>query len=84
MDTSREPLVVRGAVVALVDALIHLLVVFGVVLTAAQVEAVSGFVNVASVVAVVVWSRGKVTPVANPDTGVAEAAAIAAGGSAGQ
>lgn len=62
----REPLALRAAIVAMVDALVHLVVVFGVDLTGEQTAAVSGFVNLASLVVVAVWARRKVTPVDDP------------------
>lgn len=70
---SREPLAVRAAVVALIDALVHLVVVFGVDLTGEQTAAISGVVNLASLLAIVLLARPKVTPV--EDDYVAEHAA---------
>lgn len=66
MNTSREPLAIRAAAVAVADALVHLLVVYGLQLTEDQVAATSGFLNLASILAVVLWTRGKVTPVDDP------------------
>lgn len=63
----REPLAIRAAVIAVIDALIHLFVVFGVDWTGDQVTAISALVNVVSIAAVVILSRGKVTPVGDPD-----------------
>ena len=58
-----EPLAVRGAIVAVASSLVQLLVVFGVPLTVDQTAALLSFINVASIAAVVIWSRGAVTPV---------------------
>jgi len=70
-DTSllseREPLVVRGAVVAVVTVLIEVAVAFGLNLTGEQYAALSSAVGLIATAVVVVWSRGKVTPVANPN-----------------
>ena len=61
-----EPLAVRGAIVAVASSLVQLLVVFGVPLTTDQTAALLSFINVASIAAVVIWSRGRITPVAHP------------------
>lgn len=65
----REPLAVRGAVVAVLSAGVQLLLVFGVDLSTEQVTALLSFINVLSIAVVVVWSRGKVTPVDDPRLG---------------
>ena len=63
---AREPLAVRGAVVAVLSSLVQLAVVFGVPITGEQQAALLSFINVASIAAVVLWTRGAVTPVADP------------------
>jgi len=63
---NREPLAVRGAVIAVVSAGVQMLVAFGVPLTGEQEGALLAFVNVASILAVIVWTRGAVTPVTDP------------------
>lgn len=70
--TTREPLVIRAAVVAAIDALIHLAIAFGLVLTGPQMAAVALAVNAVSIAVVVVWTRGKVTPVDDPDLATSE------------
>lgn len=66
----REPLAVRAAVVVAVTAVIHMLVVLGVIpLTAEQEAQVAMAVGALGTVVVVVWSRGKVTPVDDPRAG---------------
>lgn len=62
----REPLAVRGAVVAALAALVNLAVLFGLDWSAEQVGAVNTAVGLMATVVVVVWSRGKVTPVDDP------------------
>jgi hypothetical protein len=69
VNDTREPLVVRAAVVAFLDAIVHLVVLFGVDLTAEQVAGVSGVLNLGSILAVVLLTRGKVTPVDDPRLG---------------
>ena len=63
---SREPLAIRGALVALVAAILNLIVAFGVSLSAEQVGAINAVVGLAATAVVVVWSRGAVTPVDDP------------------
>ncbi|MCZ9884631.1 hypothetical protein [Arthrobacter sp. B2a2-09] len=64
---TREPLLVRGAIVAAVTALLHALVVLGVFPIAQEAEtAIGGAVDLVGTAVLVVWSRGKVTPVADP------------------
>lgn len=63
---TREPLAIRGALVALVAAIINLVVAFGVALNAEQVGAINAVVGLAATAVVVVWSRGTVTPVNDP------------------
>lgn len=69
---NREPLVIRAAVVAAVDALVHLAIAFGLILTGPQLAAVTLAVNTVSIAVVVVWTRGKVTPVDDPDLATSE------------
>ena len=64
--TSREPLMIRAAVVAAVAALINLAVAFGWNLTVDQVGALNAAVGLVATAVMVVWSRGTVTPVADP------------------
>jgi len=64
--STREPLAIRGAVVALVAAILNLIVAFGVNLTTEQVGAINAVVGLAATAVVVVWSRGAVTPVDDP------------------
>ena len=64
--SSREPLAIRAAVVAALAAAVNLAVAFGLPWSVDQVAAALGFVNVASIAVVVVWSRGAITPVADP------------------
>jgi len=64
--TNREPLAIRGALVALVAAILNLVVAFGVNLNAEQVGAINAVVGLAATAVVVVWSRGAVTPVDDP------------------
>ncbi len=63
---NREPLAIRGALVALVAAILNLIVAFGVSLSAEQVGAINAVVGLAATAVVVVWSRGAVTPVDDP------------------
>jgi hypothetical protein len=67
MDTSREPLLIRGAIVAAVTALLHVLIVLGVLPIDTTAEhAVAGAVDLIGTAVLVVWTRGKVTPVEAP------------------
>lgn len=59
-----EPLIVRGAVVAAVNALLGVLVSFGVPMTPEQMQSLNTFLDLGSIAVLVVWSRGAVTPVA--------------------
>ena len=64
---SREPLAVAGAIVALVQALLGAVVLMGWwTLTPEQTAAWMTVIALAGTAVVVVWSRGKVTPVADP------------------
>lgn len=67
MNVKREPLAVAGAVVALAQAALTTIVLMGWwKLTAEQAAAWMGLIALTGTTAVVVWSRGKVTPVADP------------------
>ena len=67
MNFQREPLLIRGAIVAAITALIHVLVVLGALPIDPDAEtAVAGFVDLLGTAVLVVWTRGKVTPVADP------------------
>lgn len=64
---SREPLAIAGAVVALVQGVLTAVVLMGWWdLTAEQTAAWMGVIALAGTAVVVVWTRGKVTPVADP------------------
>ena len=62
----REPLAVRGAVVAAIVAVLQAAMAFGLPLTAEQFAVVSTAVNLVATAVVVVLSRGTVTPVDDP------------------
>jgi hypothetical protein len=64
---SREPLIIRGAIVAAVTALIHVLIVTGVLAIAPEAEStIAGAVDLIGTAVLVLWTRGKVTPVVEP------------------
>lgn len=63
----REPLVIRGAIVAAATALLHVLVVLGVVpIDPEQEVAVVSAIDLVGTAILVAWTRGKVTPVDAP------------------
>ena len=63
----REPLAIRGAIVAAVTAGLHLLVVLGVLpLAVEQEQSAALVVDLLGTAVLVIWTRGKVTPVADP------------------
>lgn len=63
----REPLVIRAAIVAAVTALVHVLVMFGILPIDTEAEAaVAGLVDLVGTAVLVVWTRGKVTPTDDP------------------
>lgn len=65
--SDREPLAVRGAVVAAAEAVLHMAVMLGwLPLTADQEAQAMLVVALVGTAVLVVWSRGKVTPVADP------------------
>ncbi len=67
MNASREPLIIRGAIVAAVTALLHVLIILGALPIDADAEhAVAGAIDLLGTAVLVVWTRGKVTPVADP------------------
>jgi hypothetical protein len=67
VNAEREPLLIRGAIVAAVTALLHVLIVLGVLPIDATAEhAVAGAVDLIGTAVLVVWTRGKVTPVEAP------------------
>lgn len=74
---TREPLVIRGAIVAAITALIHVLIVCGVIVVAPDAEtAIAGAVDLIGTAVLVVWTRGKVTPVDAPNIPVPSAPAV--------
>jgi hypothetical protein len=65
---TREPVVIRTAVVGILTALLHALVVLGVVpIDADQEQAAAGIIDVVGMVVAALWSRAAVTPVAGLD-----------------
>lgn len=67
LASSREPLLIRGAIVAAITALLHVLIVLGVLqINEAAEHAVAGAVDLIGTAVLVVWTRGAVTPVAEP------------------
>jgi hypothetical protein len=64
---NREPIIIRGAIVAAVTALVHVLVVFGVLDIDPSAEAaIGGLIDLVGTAVLVIWSRGAVTPTADP------------------
>ena len=67
MNAKREPLAIRAAVVAAVTAVLHLLVIAGVLPISAEVEGQAALViDLAGTAVLVVWTRGHVTSSADP------------------
>lgn len=62
----REPLAISGAVVAAILAIVQVAIAFGADIDPEQYAALSTALSTAAIAVVVVWSRGKVTPVADP------------------
>lgn len=63
----REPLIIRGAITAAVVAILHVLVVTGVFVIPEESEAaIAGAIDLVGIAVLVIWTRGKVTPVADP------------------
>ena len=64
---TREPLVIRAALVAAVTALLHVAVILGVLPIDPDAEgALALSLDLIGTAVLVVWTRGKVTPVADP------------------
>lgn len=64
----REPLIIRGAIVAAVTAILHVLVVLGVLaVPEASETAIAGAIDLVGTAVLVIWTRGKVTPVTDPN-----------------
>jgi hypothetical protein len=63
---TREPLAYRAAAIWAAQSLILAAVAFGWNLTAEQIAASFTAVSAVSALGVVVWTRGKVTPVDDP------------------
>lgn len=71
--TKREPLVIRSAITAAATAVLHVLVVLGVLpIEPAAETAIAGAIDLVGVAVLVVWSRGAVTPVDDPDLAASE------------
>lgn len=67
MTTRREPLVIRAAIVAAITGVIHALVVLGLLpIVTEQEAAIAGAVDLLGTAVLVIWTRGAVTPVADP------------------
>jgi len=66
MNTTREPLVTRAAIVAVVTAAFSLLVAFGVHIDPDVKKAVLALAAALAPVIVAALTRSKVTPVADP------------------
>ena len=67
MDAKRDPLAIRGAVVAAVTAVLHLLVISGVLPISAEVEGQAALViDLLGTAVLVAWTRGHVTSSADP------------------
>lgn len=67
MNASREPLLIRGAIVAAVTAILHVLIVLGALPIDESAEhAVAGAIDLIGTAVLVAWTRGKVTPVEAP------------------
>lgn len=68
MLPAREPLVIRGAITAAITAIIHVLVILGVFPIEPEAESAIGLaVDLVGTAVLVVWTRGKVTPVEAPN-----------------
>lgn len=64
----REPLLIRGAIVAAVTAILHVFVILGVLPISTDAEhAIALAIDLIGTAVLVVWTRGKVTPVAAPN-----------------
>lgn len=76
--STREPLAIRAAVVAAIQVLITTAVSFGAPLDVEQIGALNTATATLSILAVVLWSRGKVTPEEVVQERIQEAEAAAA------
>lgn len=68
---TREPLAIRGAIIAFITALLHLAVMNGWLGITAEIEAqtietITLGIDLVGIAALVIWGRGKVTPTADP------------------
>ena len=67
MDFIRnEPAIFMGLIQVAIAAIMNLLIVFQLELSAEQVAAVNGVVMAVLAVVLSIWTRAKVTPVAKP------------------
>jgi hypothetical protein len=65
--STREPLAIRGAIVAAATAVVHVAVVLGIVHLDASAEvAIGTAIDLFGTAVLVIWTRGAVTPVAAP------------------
>ena len=68
MIFKREPLVVRAALVGALTALLHVLIVTGVLPVAeAEETAIAALLDTVAGVIIVIWSRSVVTPVVSSE-----------------
>lgn len=71
---TREPLAIRAAIVAAIAAVLHALVVLGVLPIDPDAEAaIAGAVDLVGLAVVVAWTRPKITPVEAPALTVEQA-----------
>lgn len=59
----REPVAIGASIVGVVNAVLVLLVAFGVELSPEQTAAVMGVANAVVVTATAIWTRARVSPV---------------------
>lgn len=77
LNAAREPLAIRAAIVAAVTAILHVLIVLGVLPIDATAEhAIAGAVDLVGTAVLVAWTRGKVTPVEAPVLTPSQAEAV--------
>jgi hypothetical protein len=75
--SEREPLLIRGAIVAAVTAILHVLVILGALPIDADGEhAIALAIDLIGTAVLVVWTRGKVTPTSAPVLTPAQAKAV--------
>lgn len=68
MLPAREPLVIRAAITTAITAIIHVLVILGIFPIDPEAEsAIALAVDLVGTAVLVVWTRGKVTPVDAPN-----------------